>query len=99
MLTIAETGGTNGYRARRGTDPGFAMIRPQVKLGTGMAGRQAMKTLIVAVAMLALIAMPAHDLGKCLSVAGEMPSQQLDIMRVAVVGCAARRAIGHARSL
>ena len=36
------------------------MIRPQGKFGTGMAGRQAMKTFIVAVAMLALIAMPAH---------------------------------------
>ncbi len=36
------------------------MIRPQGKLGTGMAGRQAMKTFVVAAAMLALIAVPAH---------------------------------------
>jgi hypothetical protein len=60
LLTIAETGGGNGYRARRRTDPGFAMIRPQDKFGIGMAGRQAMKTFVMAVAMLALIAMPAY---------------------------------------
>jgi hypothetical protein len=59
LLTVAETGSTNGYRARR-TDPGFAMIRPQGKFGTGMAGRQTMKTFMMAVAMLALIAMPAY---------------------------------------
>jgi hypothetical protein len=60
LLTVAETAGTNGYRARGRTDPGFATIRPQGKLGTGMAGRQAMKTFIMAAAMLALIAVPAH---------------------------------------
>jgi hypothetical protein len=60
LLIIAETGGANGYRARRRTDPGFAMIRPQGKFGIGMAGRQAMKTFVMAVAMLALIAVPAH---------------------------------------
>jgi pyridoxal biosynthesis lyase PdxS len=60
LLTIAETAGTNGYRARRRIDPGFAMIRLQGKFGTGMAGRQAMKTFIMAAAMLALIAVPAH---------------------------------------
>jgi hypothetical protein len=60
LLTVAETAGTNGYRARRRTDPGFAMIRPQGKLGIGMAGRQAMKTFMMAAAMLALIAVPAH---------------------------------------
>jgi hypothetical protein len=60
LLTIAETGGGNGYRARRRTDPGFAMIRPQDKFGIGIAGRQAMKTFVMAVAMLALIAMPAY---------------------------------------
>jgi len=36
------------------------MIRPQGKFGIGMAGRQAMKTFVMAVAMLALIAVPAH---------------------------------------
>jgi hypothetical protein len=45
---------------RRRIDPGFAMIWRQGKLGTGMAGRQAMKTFMMAVAMLALIAVPAH---------------------------------------
>jgi hypothetical protein len=40
---------------------GFAMIGLQVKLEAGAAGRQRqMKTLTIAVAMLALIAMPAH---------------------------------------
>jgi hypothetical protein len=59
LLTVAETGGTKGYRARR-TDPGFAIIWPQGKFATGMAGRQAMKTFMMAAAMLALIAMPAY---------------------------------------
>jgi hypothetical protein len=59
LLAIAETGGTKDYRARR-TDPGFAIIWPQGKFGTGMAGRQAMKTFMMAAAMLALMAMPAH---------------------------------------
>jgi hypothetical protein len=45
----------------RQTDPGFAIIWLQGKLGTGMAGRGAMiKTFVTAVAMLALIAVPAR---------------------------------------
>jgi hypothetical protein len=60
LLTVAETAGINRYRARGRIDPGFATIRPQGKLGAGIAGRQAMKTFIMAAAMLALIAVPAH---------------------------------------
>jgi hypothetical protein len=59
LLTIAETGGANGYLACR-TNPGFPLSRPQGKFGIGLAGRQAMKTLMMAVGLLALIAMPAH---------------------------------------
>jgi hypothetical protein len=45
----------------RRTDPGFAIIWLQGKFGTGMAGRLAMiKTFMMAGAMLALIAVPAH---------------------------------------
>jgi hypothetical protein len=46
---------------RRRTDPGFAIIWLQGKFAAGMAGRQAMiKTFMMMVAMLALIALPAH---------------------------------------
>jgi hypothetical protein len=44
----------------RRSDPGFAIIGQQDKFAAGMAGRQAMKTFMMAVALLALIAMPAH---------------------------------------
>jgi hypothetical protein len=52
LLTVAESNGIKGYR--------FAMMRQQGKFGTGMAGRQAMKTIMMAAAMLAAIAMPAY---------------------------------------
>jgi hypothetical protein len=44
----------------RHADPLFAMIWLKCSLGTGMAGRSAMKTFTVAAVMLALIAVPAH---------------------------------------
>jgi len=45
----------------RRTDPGFAMIGLQGKFASGAAGRRVMiKTFMMAAAMLALIAMPAH---------------------------------------
>jgi hypothetical protein len=58
LLTIAETA-TQSAIVRR-TDPGFAIIRLQGKFGTGMAGRLAMIKTLMAGAMLALIAVPAH---------------------------------------
>jgi hypothetical protein len=64
LLIIAETTAQAAI-VRRRTDPGFAIIRLQGKFGAGMAGRQAMKTLMVAAAMLTLIAMPAQaQMGK-----------------------------------
>jgi hypothetical protein len=50
----------------RRTIRGFAMIWPQDKFAAGMAGRRVMiKTFMMAAAMLALIAMPAHaQMGK-----------------------------------
>jgi hypothetical protein len=59
LLTIAETGGINRYPVHR-TDRGFAIIRPQDRFGMGWQGRQMMKKLMIAAALLALVAMPAH---------------------------------------
>jgi hypothetical protein len=60
---------------------GFAMIWPQGRFGTGMAGRRAMKIFVMAVAMLALIAMPAHaqmSKHKGVEPSGEQPSKKVD---------------------
>jgi hypothetical protein len=61
LLTIAETGGTNGYHATSNQFGGFAMTWPQDKVAGGTAGRRVMiKTFVMAAAMLALVVMPAH---------------------------------------